>query len=373
MLKSFVVILITITNLYAAHIDDVSGLNATEINQLLVVPQKDHLIFLQQTLKNASNHKTPISIRGIQHSQGGHTFYSRGIVLDLANLNDMHMIGPTVLRVQAGAHWKQVIEFLNSLHVSVSVMQSDYDFSIGGSVSTNVHGWPANKAPIIETVQGFHLLLADGSLIYCSRSENVELFRAVIGGYGLLGIIVDVDLLVVPDNQYQLQQKVIKSEQFFDYFQNLVQNNAKARMFFARFSLESSNFLDNIVFRVYEDTGELAKNSKLLKNRGFDAIFKWLFSKTAKSDFYKHIRWEIEANEVIAQLFGKLPRNQLLYHSVNDYLGAGASSTDLLQEYFVPVARFNEFTNYLKTLQPELIDSLMNITIRYVKRTKPAS
>lgn len=42
-------------------------------------------------------------------------------------------------------------------------------------------------------------LLADGSLLAVSRSENPELFSPVIGGYGLFGVIVDVTLHLADD------------------------------------------------------------------------------------------------------------------------------------------------------------------------------
>src|SRR2546430_16976942 len=84
-------------------------------------------------------------------------------------------------------------------------MQSDSPFTVGGSLSVNCHGWQNDRPPIASTVESFRLLLADGRIVRCSRSENAELFAATLGGYGLFGIILDVDLRVVPDGRYRIE------------------------------------------------------------------------------------------------------------------------------------------------------------------------
>ena len=43
---------------------------------------------------------------------------------------------------------------------------------------------------------------ADGIIVRCSRNENAELFSLALGGYGLFGVILDVDLQVVPNERY---------------------------------------------------------------------------------------------------------------------------------------------------------------------------
>ena len=39
---------------------------------------------------------------------------------------------------------------------------------------------------------------ADGELHTCSRTENAELFRLAIGGYGLFGVVTRVRLRLMP-------------------------------------------------------------------------------------------------------------------------------------------------------------------------------
>src|SRR5206468_1940787 len=108
-------------------------------------------------------------------------------------------------RVSAGARRRDVIRALDPLGFSPAVTQSNHDFSVGGTLSVNAHGWPVPYGPFGSTIRRFRLMLADGSVVGCSDSENAELFRLAVGGYGLFGIVIDAELamarneLLIPD------------------------------------------------------------------------------------------------------------------------------------------------------------------------------
>jgi FAD/FMN-containing dehydrogenase len=144
---------------------------------------------------------------------GGHTIYPGGIVLDMLPFDHMKLDARArVLRVGAGARWSKVIPFLDSQGLSVSVMQSNDNFSVGGSLSVNCHGWQHEHQPIASSVESFRLMQADGTVVRCSRTENAELFSLVLGGYGLFGVILDAELRVVPNERYRPETEVIPSE-----------------------------------------------------------------------------------------------------------------------------------------------------------------
>lgn len=118
-----------------------------------------------------------------------------------------------ILKVQAGALWKDVIACLDPLGRSVAVIQSDHSFSDGGSLSVNCHGWQFDRPPIASTVESFPLMQVDGTIVRCSRTENVELFSCVPGGYGLFGIILDAELRSVPNDRYRPHQYLVPADQ----------------------------------------------------------------------------------------------------------------------------------------------------------------
>ena len=52
---------------------------------------------------------------------------------------NLHSDPPTIT-VQAGATWEKLINYLDKFNLSVSEMQSYYNFTVGGSISVNCHG-----------------------------------------------------------------------------------------------------------------------------------------------------------------------------------------------------------------------------------------
>jgi FAD binding domain len=171
-----------------------------------------------------------VAIRGAGHSMGGQTFAPDVLLIDCSNLRDMcltaydsrvvcngFLMDPeastmtsnpiaeeVVLEVGAGAHWTEVIRFLNEYALSVDTLQSYANFSVGGTVSVNGHGIVSNHA-ISASVVAMDVALATGELVHCCRAHRPDLFRGVIGGLGLLGVIASVRLRVVPNVQLRMR------------------------------------------------------------------------------------------------------------------------------------------------------------------------
>src|SRR5580698_10331130 len=180
--------------------NDASRLDETSVAETWKIPDDEDAAEKQlaELLEYARTNHLKISIAGARHSMGGHTIYPGGIVIDMLPFNRMALDETRgILHVQAGARWFEIIKFLNDHGYSVEVMQSNDDFSVGGSLSVNCHGWNFAPASVASTVESFRLMLADGKIVKCSRDENRELFSLVLGGYGLFGIILDVDLHII--------------------------------------------------------------------------------------------------------------------------------------------------------------------------------
>jgi FAD/FMN-containing dehydrogenase len=92
--------------------------------------------------------------------------------------------------VDAGARWADVIKYLDPIGFSPTVMQSNNDFGVASTFCVNAHGWPTPHGPFGSTVKSLRMILADGSIVTCSRTENADLFAHAMGGYGLFGIIL---------------------------------------------------------------------------------------------------------------------------------------------------------------------------------------
>ncbi len=276
----------------------------------------------------------------------------------------MELLSSKVLRVQAGANWKKVLDFLHPRGLSVAIMQSDYDFSVGGSVASNVHGWQVNSPPISASIRGLQVMLASGEVMYCNRNTHADLFSGIIGGYGVLGVVLSVDLDVVENKMYHMKHWVGSIGDALTQLKK-IDSSPMVRMFFGRFNLMSESFLQELVLVTYEETEHLVPDKKLGYSKFVSKIIHWMFGHTYNSNSFQKLRWKFESKS--AKKFSKsISRNQLLYHGVDSYVLKGSDKIDLLQEYFVPIEKINDFVLVLQEMQRDLKPHLMNITLRQV-------
>ncbi|KXX67036.1 hypothetical protein [Flammeovirga sp. SJP92] len=114
------------------------------------------------------------------------------------------------------------LEYLDNYGKSIAIMQAFSSFSLGGSISVNGYSWQKDVPPIAASVISFTLLQENGEIIECSRSQHQELFKLVIGGYGLFGIILDVKLKVVDNEALQFKFKHISADKYLSYYKKYV-------------------------------------------------------------------------------------------------------------------------------------------------------
>ena len=117
------------------------------------------------------------------------------------------------MTVQPGAIWHDI---QNQLHprFAVKAMQSTDIFSVGGSISVNAHGMDHQAGSVGGTIRALRVMLADGSIVACSRADNPDLFRHVVGGYGLFGVMLEATLDITENVVYRTSREIIRSDDF---------------------------------------------------------------------------------------------------------------------------------------------------------------
>ncbi|MBW3623070.1 MAG: FAD-binding oxidoreductase [Armatimonadetes bacterium] len=147
--------------------------------------------------------KKPICIAGGRHAMGGQQFASDALLVDTRSMNRvLHFDeGVGIIEVEAGIQWPDLVDFLLKAQKSrsqpwgIKQKQTGADrLCLGGALAANIHGRGLQMKPFIEDVESFVLVDADGRALNCSRSQNAELFRLAIGGYGLFGIVHSLKL-----------------------------------------------------------------------------------------------------------------------------------------------------------------------------------
>jgi len=355
--------------------DDASRLNETPVVAVWKVPDDEQAAEAQlaQLLQFASTNHLKISIAGARHSMGGHTIYPDGIVIDMLPFNHMSLDeARNILHVQAGAIWHDVIKFLNAHGRSVAVMQSNDDFSIGGSLSVNCHGWQFGRPPIDCTVESFRLMLANGKIVKCSRTENSQLFSLVLGGYGLFGIILDADLQVVPNEKYKIERISVPTADYVKVLQQKTSGATDVAMVYGRLRVTSKNFLQEAILNVFHrvpSTDFLVSPLGEPKDRELQRL---IFRGGVNSEYGKELRWDAE-KYFSSVLSGSIfERNAILYEPSDWFSDHSTNTTDILVECFVPPAQFAPFVDDLRKIIPAGHVDLLNVTIRDVNEDHDA-
>jgi FAD/FMN-containing dehydrogenase len=347
----------------AGHADDASRLNLTAVAQTIAVDSEERVV---AALRLARERGWRVSIAGARHSQGGHTIAAGGLVLDLLPLRRMTLDDTGLLRVQAGAMWAEILPFLNARGRSIAVMQSDHSFTVGGSVSVNCHGWQHDAPPIASTVRAIRLVTPDGAVRRCSRSENAELFRHALGGYGLFGVIVEVEMATVPNELYTLDRALCPAERFAEVYRTKVTSDVG--MVYGRLCVAPDAFLGEAILNVYRRVPGSEGKVHPLPAPEVSKLRRAVFRGSAASAYGKRLRWDAEKRLEPALAAERVSRNELLHQGVEAYLGRSRTSTDILQEYFVPRGRLAGFVARLRDIVPRYRADLLNVTVRSVAR-----
>ena len=230
-------------------INDASCLNKTAVHGIISVHSVDDI---KNALLLAKDEDLRISIAGVKHSMGGHAFYKNALVLDMTKFNQMRLDEKSkVLNVQSGATWHDIQNFLHP-KFAVKAMQSTDIFTIGGSISVNAHGMDHHAGAIARTIRSMRVMLPDGSIKNISRTENPELFSLVVGGYGLFGIVLDVDLEITDNMVYQSEREVINYKEFPDVFNRKIENDENIGLFYGHLSTAPQSFLKEMILYTYK-------------------------------------------------------------------------------------------------------------------------
>lgn len=350
------------------YTNDASQLNLTEIDTLIIVPNNKIEIQnqLKQVIEYAKEKNLKISIAGAQHSMGGHTIYPKGILLNMLSYKHMELDDKNnILTIGSGALWEDAINYLDKYNKSVAVMQAFSSFSIGGSMSVNGHGWQKNLPPVSSSVISFTLMNDKGEILNCSREENPELFKLVIGGYGLFGIILDVKLKVVDNVALKYKSVAMKSDEYLSDYKKYITDNQNVNLVFGRLRISDKKFLDEATIIYFEksDKKPLSLQEQRTKNKEVRRI---VFRSTVNSEYGKRLRWDLETrmNSILNNTV--FTRNELLNGQVSLIENKDPNSTDLLHEYFIPERNYSQFIKDIKPILKESEIDLLNITLRAV-------
>ncbi len=358
----------------SALVNDVqSRLNATRVAEVRTPTSLDDL---QAALRDARNQNRPLCIAGGRHAMGTQQFATDAILLDTTKFNRVLKFDRVHghITLEAGIEWPDLFRYLHEQQGdspkawAVREKQTGVDkVSIAGSLSSNVHGRSLKTKPMVSDIESFTLLLADGTLRVCSRTENQELFSLAIGGYGLFGIVVDVTLRLVERTKVERVVEVISVRDLLSMVQKRLDEGFVYGDCQYSTDLGSEAAQHPGVFSCYRPvapTTPMPKEQKHLDEAGWMELYR-LARTDKKKAFEKYSSYYLSTNGQIYwsdlhQLAGSLDSYRKLIDE--------KSGTPLITEIYVGA---DEFLPFMATVRQDYIDHKVDMTygtIRFIEQ-----
>lgn len=343
-------------------VNDITQLNPIKVKAIVAPSSTKALIDL------VKKHQGAISIGGGRFSMGGQTATENAIQIDMRKFN--RIVGfskeKKEITVQAGIRWRELIQFIDRYDLSVKIMQTYANFSVGGSLSVNVHGRYVGQGPIILSVKGIKVILANGDLIKASLTENQEVFNAAIGGYGGIGIITEVTLSLTDNCKVERIDTVMKIGAYRQFFQKSIRNNGK--VIFHNADIYPNGFDEVRAISYLETNKNLTIKDRLKPNDGGYALNRLAIAVVAGSKFGKWLRKKV-GNPIYYRKNVVEWRNYEATYDVKELEpNSRKTSTFVLQEYFVPVEKFDSFYPKMSQILKQHKVNVINISIRHAKK-----
>jgi FAD/FMN-containing dehydrogenase len=342
-----------------AFVSDITQLNPIPVREIVAPTSTEAII------EAVKNHTGPISIGGGRYSMGGQTATDGALQIDMRRFDQVVSFSreSKLITVQAGITWRKIQEYIDPYNLSVEIMQSYDNFTVGGSLSVNAHGRYVGLGPIVLSVKSIRLVLADGSVVSASPTENSDLFYGAIGGYGALGIIAEATLQLADNVRVEEHSQLMPLSAYRAFFNKNVRNNGA--VIFHNADIFPSAF-DVVRVTSYTKTDKPVTISERLtpadadystNRRAIEVVSEWPGGKWMRQHVLDPWLYRKSAVEW---------RNYEASYDVRELEPVSRKlSTFVLQEYFVPASRLDEFVPRMAEVLRRHHVNVINISIRH--------
>jgi len=312
---------------------------------------------------------------------GTQQFGTGTLLVDMTGMNRVLNLDSErgIVDVEAGIEWPALLDYLTRAQAGrekqwgIVQKQTGADrLSIGGALASNVHGRGLKFKPIIDQVDSFTLIDQSGATLRCSRDENPELFRLVIGGYGLFGIVTSVRLRLWERKKVQRIVEIRSTTDIMDSFEQRIADGYLYGDF--QFATDSNrdSFLRRGVFSCYrpvDPATPLTENPTRFHPADWARL-------TYYSHKYKRRAFEVYTKRYLAtsgQVYWS--DSQLSAAYVDNYheeldrkLGAKVKATEMITEIYVPRNSLASFMEDARVVLREQNANVIYGTVRLIEK-----
>lgn len=352
-------------------LNDASGLSETPVFSHQIIdkdPGQALVAELRSEIRLARAESRAVNIGAARHSMGGHAIPRNGHAISLQSEFLEADTAAQTYRVQAGVRWASVIAQLDAIGYSPKVMQSNNDFGVAATFCVNAHGWPVPHGPMGATVRSCQMVLASEELVTCSRDENAELFNLAMGGYGLIGLISELEVEMVKNTRLLPQFDEMASADLGPRFVSALEDSS-VEMAYGRLNVDRENFFADALLIAYRPDADQSALPPASGSGFMSNVSREIIRGQLGNERIKRWRWGMET-ALGPRLAAPVTRNSLINEPVITLDDGDPTRTDILHEYFVAPDRFADFVQACQDVIPASYQELLNITLRYVAQDR---
>ena len=169
--------------------------------------------------------------RRVKAIGSGHSFtaigVTDGVLLRMDKLDRLLDVDTATSRVtvQGGMTLRRLNATLAGHGLGLTNMGDVDAQTVTGAISTGTHGTGRDSGALATQVVGLELVLADGSVLTCSREENPDVFDAARVSLGALGIVTAVTLQAEPAFLLRADERPMPMSEVLEQFDEHVAAN----------------------------------------------------------------------------------------------------------------------------------------------------
>lgn len=144
---------------------------------------------------------------------GGALVRSGGMLIDMRSRNRILSFDPGtgIIDCEAGVTLRAIVGKAGVQRFFLPVTTGSAAASIGGMAAADPAGRNAlPRGRFSEHVRSLRLMRSSGEVLTCSRQDNAALFAATLGGYGLTGLILSVELQLMKVPSAHVQRHLLR-------------------------------------------------------------------------------------------------------------------------------------------------------------------
>ena len=165
------------------------------------------------TIRWAAGRGLTFAPQGKRHSVFGRSLVDAGIVGDMTRLRRIHAVQNDRVVVDAGATWSEVIDATLPQGRIPPVLTDYLGLSVGGTlVVGGIGGTTSRFGTQSDNVFDLEVITGQAQHVVCSAESHADLFNAVRGGLGQVGVITRATLRLIPAPQLVRRYLLVYSD-----------------------------------------------------------------------------------------------------------------------------------------------------------------